>query len=121
MNTARMASDQASDPRTYPAVLPPPGCGPSSSDRSALTVRVIGWCSSNACNHPGIVCTGTKTEDAKTSGNIQMKLDTCAVSTSPTLIPIVAEIQQKANPKNSATKIASTASKKLVWTRNPIR
>ncbi len=32
---------------------------PRVSERTALHMIVIGWCSANGCIHPGIVSTGT--------------------------------------------------------------
>src|SRR3989344_866198 len=93
----------------------------SDSERTASTVTVIGLCLAKACSQEGILGTGTKIELANTKGNTQTKPATCAVSISFTSRPIVAEIQENANPNSTDNAIAARLSNILPWKRNPMR
>src|SRR6185295_18719128 len=118
MKTARITSIQPTVCHTYNEVSSVPTFCKSSA-RIALTVMVIGFHSAKCCNHSGMVCTGTKTELAKTSGKIQMKPATCAVSMLRTHIPMVAETHENANPKRSRSANALTASDSEPCKRKP--
>src|SRR5207244_2222539 len=88
--------------------------------RMALAVWLIGLLRAKTCSHLGIDCTGTKTELAKTSGKIQMKPAAWAASGSRTLIPMRAEIHEKASPKNTATAKPTRPGMNPPWKRNPM-
>src|SRR5438874_7468493 len=68
----------------------------------ASIVWLIGLLRAKAWSHDGMVEIGTKAELANTSGKIQMKPAAWAASGSRTLMPIRAEIHEKARPKNTA-------------------
>src|SRR5262245_65419137 len=72
---------------------------PRVSARRASTVTVTGLTWANACSQPGMLCTGTKAEEANTSGNTQTNPAAWAESTSRTDRPMNAEIQEQASQK----------------------
>src|SRR5829696_6057634 len=94
---------------------------PRVSARRALTVTVTGLTRANDCSQPGMLSTGTKAEEANTSGNTQTNPAAWADSTSRTDRPMKAEIQEKASPNARARATAPTAGTKPAWKRNPTR
>ena len=64
------------------------------SARTALTTRVTGLTSANACTTPGIEAVGTNAEEAKVSGKTQMKPADWAVSGFLTASPTNALIHE---------------------------
>ena len=67
-----------------------------SSPRTALMIRVTGWCSAKARSQLGILAVGTNALLAKVNGKSQMKPADCAASTLLTNNPMVADIHEKA-------------------------
>ena len=76
--------------RSLPAAVPIIRC------RAADAVSETGWFSANGCSQPGIVLTGTKTEEANTSGARIGNAAACAVSGSLTAMPTIAKIHDSA-------------------------
>src|SRR5437868_14529244 len=72
-----------------------------------LTVTVIGLIFAKAWSQSGMVSIGTKIELAKIRGNTQTNPATWAVSELFTSMPMVAEIQEKANPRVAANNRAN--------------
>ncbi len=66
------------------------------SARTAATVTDTGWWAANAWSQPGIAVTGTKAEDANTSGAMTGNAAAWAVSGSPVRSPTVANTQDSA-------------------------
>ena len=56
------------DAHTAPELCSTP---PTIRDRAPSTTCVTGWCLANACSQPGMVRTGTKADEAKSSGKIR--------------------------------------------------
>src|SRR4051812_40402028 len=93
---------------------------PSHSSRTALTVSVTGLTSAKACSQSGIESTGTKADDAKVSGNSQMKPADWATSALGTESPISAAIHENANPNRSSSSTPATIlATSVSWNENP--
>ena len=109
-----MPAIQSSEVVSGPCTSPP-----CVSARIESTVAVTGWCSANARSQLGIVAVGANVELAKTSGKIGRNPATCAVSGSPTSMPISANIHENAKPKRIASSTAAIALPRPLWKRKP--
>src|SRR5919201_1965700 len=89
--------------------------------RTADAVIETGWCLANTWSQPGIELTGTKADEAKTSGASTGKAAAWAVSGSPTARPTVAKIHDIAKPKYMTSRAPATRPTTLVWIRQPTR
>src|SRR5919112_57737 len=100
---------------------PSEGGRPDSSEyeRAVLAVNVTGEASANVRSQSGIPLTGTKTDDANTSGNITTNPADWAASAPRTISATNAKIQLRARPKPLTTRIAATACTAPPWKRKP--
>src|ERR1700683_3891496 len=103
---ATMATIHATADSRWPATGPP-----IVRTRTALTTAVTGWCLANACSQPGIVATGTKADEANTSGASSGNDAACAVSLSGTERPTIATSHDSEYAKASTSATPATISR----------
>src|SRR5688572_27365816 len=103
---------QATAFRTSEIVDSPEGRGPMKSARTAEAVTDTGWLCAKACSQPGIASTGTKADEAKTSGAITGNAAACAASGFPTASPSEAKIQENVYPNRSTSPMPARNSKR---------
>src|ERR1700710_3323221 len=95
------------DQTTAPQTLLPAGV-PRKSERMASTTIVKGLTSAKVWRAPGIDSTGTKAEETKVSGKMNMKPSDCADSVELAVRPTKAKTQEKAYPKSSRRRMPAT-------------
>ena len=91
---------------------------PSASERTALVMTVIGWCSAIGCIQPGIESTGTLALDTNDSGKTSSDMPWAAWAL-PATRPSQTNIHMKANPNTTHRPNAASASATVPWRRNP--
>src|SRR3954471_14775658 len=83
--------------------------GTRAYERAVFAVSVTGEASANVLSQSGMLCTGTNTDDANTSGKITTKPTDCAASDPRTISATKAKSQHSATPNAHTTRIAATA------------
>src|SRR5438067_7399235 len=109
-----MPADQASDWSTGASVGPP-----MDRARTALTVTETGWREAKACSQPGIDDSGTKADEANTSGAMIGNDAAWAASALGAPRPTMANTHDSESENASSTTMPARKATGLVWIRNP--